>query len=94
MAHPSTERWTTEETIVGSVPVPEVAARLVTKRTRVLDHTVPPELTRSAFKHQQKNPSPTETVELPERGHSLTIDHGWPEVAKAALDFVAAHVPA
>ena len=25
---------------------------------------------------------------MPNRGHSLTIDHGWREVAQAALDFV------
>jgi non-heme chloroperoxidase len=27
-------------------------------------------------------------VKLPNRGHALTIDHGWREVAQAALDFV------
>jgi non-heme chloroperoxidase len=25
---------------------------------------------------------------MPNRGHSLTIDHGWREVAQTALDFV------
>jgi len=25
---------------------------------------------------------------IPNRGHSLTIDHGWREVAQTALDFV------
>jgi hypothetical protein len=25
---------------------------------------------------------------MPERGHSLTIDHGWNDVASAALKFV------
>jgi non-heme chloroperoxidase len=25
---------------------------------------------------------------MPNRGHSLTIDNGWEEVAQAALDFV------
>ncbi len=58
------------------------------------DHTVPLVLTRSQFKHQQNNPGVTESVELPNRGHSLVIDHGWPEVAKAALEFIAAHTPA
>jgi len=43
MAHPSIERWTTEETIVQSAPVPEVSGTLVTKRTRVLEHTAPPD---------------------------------------------------
>jgi non-heme chloroperoxidase len=58
------------------------------------DHTVPHALTQSAFKHQQKNPNVTELVEMPNRGHALTIDHGWPEVAQTALSFVSTHVPA
>lgn len=29
-----------------------------------------------------------EIVEMPERGHSLTIDHGWRAVADTALAFV------
>jgi hypothetical protein len=36
----------------------------------------------------------TEIVKMPNRGHSLTIDHGWPEVAETALDFVNRFVPA
>jgi hypothetical protein len=34
------------------------------------------------------HPAVTEIVKLPNRGHSLTIDHGWREVAQTALDFV------
>jgi non-heme chloroperoxidase len=30
----------------------------------------------------------TEIVKSPNRGHALTIDHGWREVAQTALDFV------
>ena len=30
----------------------------------------------------------TEITEIPNRGHSLTIDSGWREVAQTALDFV------
>ena len=30
----------------------------------------------------------TEIVKMPNRGHALTIDHGWREVAQTALDFV------
>jgi len=30
----------------------------------------------------------TEIVKIPNRGHSLTIDPGWREVAQTALDFV------
>ena len=33
------------------------------------DHTVPLVLTRSQFKHQEKNPGATKSVELPNRGH-------------------------
>ncbi len=31
----------------------------------------------------------TEIHEMPNRGHSLTIDHGWREVAETALAFIA-----
>jgi non-heme chloroperoxidase len=57
------------------------------------DHTVPPVLTRSQVKHQEKNPGVTESAELPNRGHALVIDHGWREVAQTALTFIAAHTP-
>jgi hypothetical protein len=30
----------------------------------------------------------TEIVEMPNRGHALTIDNGWREVADKALSFV------
>jgi non-heme chloroperoxidase len=53
------------------------------------DHTVPPVLTELAFKHQDKNAAAvTENAVMPGRGHALTIDHGWREVAQAALDFI------
>ena len=35
----------------------------------------------------------TEIQEIPDRGHSLTIDHGWQEVAETALAFVGKYVP-
>ena len=57
------------------------------------DNTVPWAITNASFKRQQRNPDLTEIVELPERGHSLTIDHGWQEVAQTALDFVTRHGP-
>jgi len=34
MAHPSVERWTTEETIISAVTVPDVPATLVTTPIR------------------------------------------------------------
>jgi non-heme chloroperoxidase len=58
------------------------------------DHTVPHVLANSAYKHQSKNPGTTEFVEIANRGHALTIDSGWEEVARTALDFVATHAPA
>ena len=29
---------------------------------------------------------------MPDRGHSLTIDHGWQEVAQTSLDFIGRFV--
>jgi non-heme chloroperoxidase len=53
------------------------------------DNTVPWAVANAAFKEQKEyNPSVTEIVEIPNRGHSLTIDHGWKEVAETALAFV------
>ena len=43
-------------------------------------------------KVQSKNPGVTELIEVPDRGHSLTIDHGWAEVADIAADFFAAQL--
>jgi non-heme chloroperoxidase len=52
------------------------------------DHTVPWAIANASFKKQHKNPSVTEIVEIPGRGHALTIDSGWREVADTALAFV------
>jgi non-heme chloroperoxidase len=52
------------------------------------DHTVPWALAAAAFKKQQKNKSTTEIVKMANRGHALTIDNGWREVAETALAFV------
>lgn len=52
------------------------------------DHAVPPAMSRAAYELQSRNPGVTEHVEMPGRGHSLTIDHGWREVADRALDFI------
>jgi non-heme chloroperoxidase len=52
------------------------------------DHTVPWAIANAAFKRQRHNLGVTEIVKVPNRGHSLTIDHGWREVARTALDFV------
>src|SRR6476659_3955726 len=52
------------------------------------DHTVPWAIADAAYKLQARNSGVTEIVKVPNRGHSLTIDHGWREVAQTALDFV------
>jgi non-heme chloroperoxidase len=52
------------------------------------DHTIPPVLVEAAYKKQQRNEGVTEIEKVPNRGHSLTIDHGWQEVADKALAFV------
>ncbi len=53
------------------------------------DHTVPLTVVAAAYTLQQNNPAVTEFREIPGRGHSLTIDHGWREVAEIALAFIA-----
>jgi pimeloyl-ACP methyl ester carboxylesterase len=52
------------------------------------DHTVPWAIANASYKRQKRNPGVTEIVKIPNRGHSLTIDSGWREVAQTALDFV------
>ena len=52
------------------------------------DHTVPWSIANAAFKKQRRNDGVTEIVKVPDRGHSLTIDSRWPEVADTALAFV------
>ena len=52
------------------------------------DHTVPRAIAEASFKKQSRNEGVTEFVEMPDRGHALTIDHGWRKVADTALTFV------
>lgn len=52
------------------------------------DHTVPWALANAAYKRQRRNGNLTEIVEMPRRGHALTVDSGWREVADASLAFV------
>ncbi len=52
------------------------------------DHTVPWAIANASYKQQKDNPGVTEIVEIPNRGHALTIDSGWREVADKALAFV------
>ncbi|MCF2531481.1 alpha/beta hydrolase [Yinghuangia soli] len=53
------------------------------------DNTVPWSIAHGSYKKQARNETAvTEIVEMPGRGHALTIDHGWREVADTALTFV------
>jgi non-heme chloroperoxidase len=52
------------------------------------DHTVPWAIANASFKKQRRNEGVTEIKQLPNRGHALTIDSGWREVADTALAFV------
>lgn len=53
------------------------------------DHTVPKAITTGTRKLYHKSPAITDFVEFPDRGHSLTIDSGWREVAQYALDWLS-----
>jgi len=52
------------------------------------DHTVPWAIANASYRRQRRNSSVTEIEKIPNRGHSLTIDSGWREVADTALRFV------
>jgi len=56
------------------------------------DHTVPWAIANASYKQQQSNVGVTEIVEMKNRGHALTIDNGWREVADTALAFVRRYV--
>ena len=53
------------------------------------DHTVPEAITKSTLKQYRHSDAVTELVEFADRGHSLTIDPGWPDVADACLGWLA-----
>ena len=65
-----------------NLPSPERAIR------RGNDHTVPRAIARASYKKQKRNAGVTEFVEIANRGHALTIDGGWREVADTALAFI------
>jgi non-heme chloroperoxidase len=52
------------------------------------DNTVPWAIANASYKKQKRNKGVTEIVEVPDRGHALTIDSGWRQVADTALGFV------
>jgi non-heme chloroperoxidase len=58
------------------------------------DHTVPWAIANASYKRQRHNAGVTEIVKLEGRGHALTIDKGWREVADTAMNFVSRFAPA
>ncbi|GAA3801833.1 hypothetical protein GCM10023083_41070 [Streptomyces phyllanthi] len=56
------------------------------------DNTVPWAIVNASYKQQQDNQGVTEIEKIPGRGHALTIDSGWRDVADKALAFVGRFV--
>jgi pimeloyl-ACP methyl ester carboxylesterase len=56
------------------------------------DHTVPDVSTRSTLKQYRDSAAVTELKQFEGRGHSLTVDHGWREVADATLEWLKANL--
>jgi non-heme chloroperoxidase len=52
------------------------------------DNTVPWAIANASYKRQARNQGVTEIAEIAGRGHGLTIDSGWREVAETALAFI------
>ncbi|MFE2823380.1 alpha/beta hydrolase [Streptomyces sp. NPDC059271] len=55
------------------------------------DHTVPPAISKATFKQYRHSNALTELHEFPDRGHSLTLDHGWREIAEFSLKWLQEH---
>ena len=49
------------------------------------DHTVPEAITKSTLKQYRHSEAVTDLIEFEDRGHSLTVDSGWRDVADACL---------
>jgi len=57
-----------------------------------LDHTVPWAIANASYKRERRNEAQTKIIEIKGRGHSLTIDSGWRDVADTALKFIKRYV--
>jgi len=55
------------------------------------DHTVPAGVSRATHKRYKHSTATTELLEFPDRGHSLTVDSGWQEVADGCLAWLKAN---
>jgi pimeloyl-ACP methyl ester carboxylesterase len=58
------------------------------------DHTAPQSVTEAVFKLYADNPSITDYKQIDGRGHSLTMDAGWRDVAAVTLEWIASQEPA
>lgn len=65
---------------------PDRGPLLITSGER--DHQVPRAISHASYERQRRNPGVSEFVDIPGRGHALTIDAGWQEVAEIALRFI------
>jgi pimeloyl-ACP methyl ester carboxylesterase len=81
-------------------PWPDVKVRTKTKDrgplliiSAELDHTVPWSIADASYQKQKRNRAVTEIEAIAGRGHALTIDNGWREVADLALAFVQRFAP-
>jgi non-heme chloroperoxidase len=52
------------------------------------DHTVPAAISRATLKLYRNSTAVTDLKEFPDRGHSLALDSGWPDVADAVLSWL------
>jgi pimeloyl-ACP methyl ester carboxylesterase len=53
-----------------------------------LDNTVPWAIANASYKRQKRNAGVTEIAKVAGRGHALTIDSGWRDVADLSLAFI------
>jgi len=55
------------------------------------DHAVPASISKTTVSLYSKSPAKTELKSFPDRGHSLTIDKGWQQVADSVLAWLKAN---
>jgi pimeloyl-ACP methyl ester carboxylesterase len=55
------------------------------------DNTVPESITRSTLKQYRHSSAITDIKTFADRGHSLVIDSGWPEIADTCLGWLKEH---
>jgi non-heme chloroperoxidase len=55
------------------------------------DHTSPPAIVKATLKRYAKSAAVTEIREFADRGHSLTVDSGWREIAQTSVDWLKEH---